>query len=32
MATNTVAKSLLDLEGRFWQAMKDKDADAAVEL
>jgi hypothetical protein len=32
MATNTVAKELLDLEGRFWQAMKDKDADAAVEL
>jgi hypothetical protein len=32
MATKTITKELLDLELRFWQAMKEKDADAAVEL
>ena len=32
MATKTIATELLDLERRFWQALKEKDADAAVEL
>jgi hypothetical protein len=32
MATKTIAKELLDQERRFWQAMKDKDADTAAEL
>lgn len=32
MATKTITKELLDLERRFWQALKEKDADAAAEL
>jgi hypothetical protein len=32
MATRTITKELLELELRFWQAMKEKDADAAVDL
>ncbi len=30
--TNTVEKELLGLEKRYWQALKDKDVDAAVRL
>ncbi len=32
MATTTAARDLLALERRYWQAMKEKDIDAAVEL
>jgi uncharacterized protein (TIGR02246 family) len=32
MATKTIETELLDLEKRYWQAMKDKDVDAAVRL
>jgi uncharacterized protein (TIGR02246 family) len=32
MTTNTVEAELLDLEKRFWQAIKDKDGDAAMRL
>ena len=32
MATNTIEKDLLKLEKRYWQALKDGDVDAALEL
>jgi uncharacterized protein (TIGR02246 family) len=32
MATKTLEKELLDLEAQYWQAIKDKDADAAMRL
>jgi hypothetical protein len=32
MATQTVEAELLDLEKRFWQALKDRDVDAATRL
>ena len=30
--TQTIEQDLLDLERRYWQALKDKDVDAALEL
>ena len=30
--TETIERELLDLERRYWQALKDKDADAAIAL
>lgn len=32
MATQTIETELLDLEKRYWQAIKDRDADAAIRL
>jgi hypothetical protein len=32
MATKTMERTLLDLENRYWQALKDKDVQAALEL
>jgi|SRR5882724_7673081 len=32
MTTQTIEAELLELENRFWQAIKDKDVDAAVPL
>jgi hypothetical protein len=32
MATRTIESELLDLEKRYWQAIKDKDADTAMRL
>jgi limonene-1,2-epoxide hydrolase len=32
MATQTIEAELLELEKRFWQAIKDRDVDAAVRL
>ena len=32
MATKTLKKELLDLEAQYWQAIKDKDVDAAMRL
>jgi uncharacterized protein (TIGR02246 family) len=32
MPNTTLAKELLDLEKQYWQAMKDKDVDAAMRL
>jgi ketosteroid isomerase-like protein len=32
MATTTLEKELIDLERQYWQAIKDKDVDAAMEL
>jgi len=32
MATKTIKAELLDLEKRYWQAMKDQDVDAAMRL
>ena len=32
MATTAVEKELIELERRFWQAIRDEDIDAAVEL
>jgi limonene-1,2-epoxide hydrolase len=32
MTTQTIEAELLDLEKRFWQALKDKDVDAATRL
>lgn len=32
MATKTIEKDLIALEKRFWQAIKDGDVDAAVDL
>jgi limonene-1,2-epoxide hydrolase len=32
MATQTIEAELLDLEKRFWQALKDRNVDAAVRL
>jgi len=32
MANSTLAKELLDLENQYWQAIKEKDTDAAMRL
>lgn len=32
MITNTVENELIDLENRYWQAIQDKDVDAAMRL
>jgi hypothetical protein len=32
MATTTIEAELLDLEKRYWQALKDQDVDAAMRL